>query len=166
MSSSDLDNGLKSLKKAEEFSKSSVLAFRFKPDWDQTARFAKDASGYLRRAGPKSVDTLIKALRLSAQAHENINAFNQAALDLEEVADILVKLPSAEMLTESISTYKAASRLFRLNNQSERAASLLMKGAKAAEEGKVSIRFSRRPFLSLCMFREMSSLGRQSLLSQ
>lgn len=132
----DVDQDLKALQKARDFTKSAPLSFRFKADWDQVARFAKEAYVGLRRAGAKYQDQYFEALALAGQGHENTNLFNQSGMDREELADAQAKLPNANTNTV-VETYKQAARMFQLNSQIERCAEVLMRAARFAEEKKV-----------------------------
>lgn len=131
---SELESAKKALKKGKEYSKSSVLSLRFNPDWDSVSRYSRDAATILRRCGAAHATLLLEALEMSARSNEEINAFNQVALDQEEIAALYSKGAlgdPAKMSTKTTEAYRAASRFFMLNNQVDRAANSLLLAAKA-----------------------------------
>ena len=134
--SDEAAKGDKAFKKAKDFTQSSITSFRFKPDWDQTARWAKEAATAYMRAGAGYADKHREALLLSSTAHENINAWNQAATDMQTYAEMSAKA-SGVKLDDVLKAFRASSRLFRLNQQVERAAAVLMKAADVAQDQKV-----------------------------
>jgi len=82
----------KAYKKAVEYTKTSLLSFRMKPDYDQSSRYAKDAVAIFRRCGEKYYQPLLDALLLAAQSDEQIELFNHAATEIEEAGDVYLKM--------------------------------------------------------------------------
>lgn len=99
----EVDKASKLMKKAREQSKPSVLSFRFKPDFDQVARYAKEAAVVLRRLPERYIPNLIEALQLSGEANEQMNMFNTAGIDFDELAECYIKLSK---YTEAIEKFK------------------------------------------------------------
>ena len=84
MSRARLEEGQELMKKAEKLCATSVLALRFKPDWQASCPLFEQAAQAFRAA--KAWDQAIKALERAAQAQERQGSPWHAAKDLEAAA--------------------------------------------------------------------------------
>jgi len=151
---SALEEGKRLLAKAQEYSKPKLLSFRFSPDWESAARYARQAAEKLTSASmtnEAAFPFLEEALEMSAQASDQINSPNQAARDYEALAKIHRNKGRHE---KAWAAFEKAARYYRLNNQIDTAASALVQAAKVADEAKNSAECTRLYNLAVSIYED------------
>jgi tetratricopeptide (TPR) repeat protein len=115
--------------KAVKYTKKTLT--RWKPDWDQASRFYREAVKHFKIAGDD--DRTIAVARESAVAHEEVGQFLQCAVDLELAATLLLKSSNKIEKDQAYELFKESAINYRKNNNSEKAAGLLVKAAESVE---------------------------------
>lgn len=100
----------------------------FKPDWDQSARWYREAVKSYKLSDQDRL--CVQVCRESAIAHEQIASYYTAAQDMEHAGALLVKLRDARGAADC---YREASVYYRKNNSIDKAAAVLLKAAEALE---------------------------------
>lgn len=109
--------------------KVSTNLFRWKPDWEQAARYYREAAKYYRMSGPGQESITVQTLRESAIAHKEILSYHTAAADLEAAAKIIVGDREGGN-AEASALYAESAMLYRLQGSSyEKSAAMLLKAA-------------------------------------
>lgn len=127
--------GDESYQKAQKFTKKTLT--RWKPDWEQAARFYREAVKYYKMGNDES--KTITACRESAVAHDELGQFLQTATDLETAAGLMVKESNSaatnnENRSVAYELYREAAINFRKNNSYERSAAMYCKAADLMSE--------------------------------
>jgi len=120
----NLEKADKAYKKAKKFMSTTLL--RWKPDYEQAARFLRDAIKEYHMCGPSCQEQLINALLDSSKAHEEISSFHIAAEAAETAAKIFLERNNK---TKSVQTFKKAGDLYGLNNSHNKSSSNYVKAA-------------------------------------
>lgn len=69
--------------------KEGTTLLRWKPDWEQAARYYREAVKLYKLCGDGATEQLLRALQDSAKAHREIASYHTAGADLEAAATIL-----------------------------------------------------------------------------
>lgn len=115
--------------------KAGTTLLRWKPDWEQAARFYRESVKFYKLAGDSSsvTDALLQALKDAAHAHREIQSFHTAAADLEFAAGLLKE--KKQDLEGAADLYKQSSDLYRLHGSSvDKCASTLMRACECLGE--------------------------------
>lgn len=139
--------------------KAGTTLTRWSPDWEQAARFYRDAIKYYRLSGTEYQNELIQCYRESAVAHEAENSFHTAAQHLEAAADLMSKKTIDNPAT-IFELYQQSSRLYRLNSSPDQAAKVLVKAADAV--GELDVQQGINFLLDACSIYEDENRGELS----
>lgn len=125
-------------KKAQEAMKegkkhASVSLLKWKPDYEKAIAKYNDAVKFYRLAGEPYVFKYAEALKEAANIYEKMESFHSAAKSYETAGTALEKYGLSEAKTVAES-FELASRLYRMNQHPDKAATCLMKAGKAIGE--------------------------------
>lgn len=133
--------------------KAGTTLLRWKPDWEQAARFYREAVKYYKLAG--DFKSAIQAAKESAVAHEEINSLHTAAADLELAAQLT--LQETKNNEEACDLYKRASQYYRTNGSHDKSAAMLVKAAESI--GEVDINAGIQLMKDACAVFEEENRG-------
>lgn len=121
------EEGDRLFQKGEGFTKRTLT--RWSPDWHEAAANFERAAGKYRQAGREYQPRLAKALLRAAAAYEELSSLNSSAKCITQAMSVLAALDDPELRTEVASLCRKAADLFQANNQADKAAQTLVKGA-------------------------------------
>ena len=117
--------------------KAGTTLLRWKPDWEQAARYYREASKYYKLSGPEYAAKTIQTLRESAHAHKEIGSWHTAAGDLESAATLVRDEMKDNKLASEL--FAESALYFRTHGSShDKAASVLVKAAEAIGDDDVN----------------------------
>lgn len=121
------------------YTKSSLFALRFSPDWESVQRHTRRAIESFKFCGDEAWAGLLETYPLAVEAFEHTGLYQQCGIYSDEAGDLCVKVAEQEQnkdkaatyWTKSIAFFTKSAKYFRLSNHVDRNAAILLKASES-----------------------------------